>query len=73
MMMMIASNSLARQKEGAQGEEEEEEEARNQRKRDQMGTPTPGADGHTGPTRSGVSHARNKRKHGRWNGILLWG
>ena len=39
MMMMIAPNSLVRQKEGVQAEEEDE--AGDQRKRGQTGTPTP--------------------------------
>ena len=58
MMIMIAPNSLGNQKEGYQGEEEEEarEEA--------IGATRPGADALTGPTRSGVSDTRNRRKHG---------
>ena len=41
-MMMIAPNSLVRQKKRVQGEEEEE--AVDRRKRVQTETPTPGAD-----------------------------
>ena len=48
--MMIAPNSLVRQKERAQGEEEEE--VGDQRKGEAIGTPTPVADAPTGPTRS---------------------
>ena len=55
-MMMFAPNSLVRQKEGAQ--ENEEEKVGGQRKGEQTGTPTPGADAPTGSTRSGVSDAR---------------
>ena len=69
-MMMFAPNSLARQKEGAQGEEEEDAGVR--RKGGPTGTPTPGAGALTGPTLSGVSDARNRRKHGRWCGIPLY-
>ena len=64
MMMMIAHNSLARQKEQAQGEKEEEVGG-------QIRTPTPDVDAPIGPTRSGVSDASNRRKHGRWCGVLL--
>ena len=56
-MMMIASNYLVRQKEWAHGEEEEEE-ARGRRKGGPTGTPTPGADGPTGSTRSGCQMLR---------------
>ena len=69
MMMMIARNSLVRRKEGAQGEEEEE--ARGGRKAGSTGTPTPGADAPIRPSRLGVSDARNRRKHGRWCGVLI--
>ena len=65
-MIMIAPNSLGRQKEGAQ-----EEEAGGQIKVGPTGTPTPGADVPTSPTRSGVSVARSKKNHGRWFGVLL--
>ena len=64
-VMMIAPNSIVCQKEGAQGEEEEVVEG-------QTGTLTLAADGLTGPTRSGVSDVRNRRKYGRWCGILLY-
>ena len=37
----------------------------------QTGTPTPGADAPTGPAQSGVSDARNKRKHGQWCEALI--
>ena len=57
-MIMIDPNSLVRQKEG-----KTEEEAGDRRKRGQTGTPTPGEDAPTGPTRSGLSDARNRRKH----------
>ena len=40
-MMMIAPNSLVRQKEGTQGEEQEEEVG-GRRKAGSIGTPTPG-------------------------------
>ena len=67
--MMIDLNSIVHQKEGAQ--EEEEEEAGGRRKEGPTGTPTPGADSPTGQTRSGVSDARNRIKHGRWCGVPL--
>ena len=60
-MMMIAPNSLDRQKEGVQGEGQEEVE--DQRKRGQTGIPTSVADDPTSLSRSGVSDARSKRKH----------
>ena len=53
VMIMIAPNSLVRQKEKAQGEEETWSKKE---------TPTPGADAPIGPTRSGVTDARNRRK-----------
>ena len=67
-MMVIAPNSLVRQKEGAQGRRRkrggiEEREVKQ--------TLTPGTDAPTGPTRSGVSGARNWIKHGRCCGVLL--
>ena len=65
-MMIIAPNSLFRQKEGAQAEKEEE--AGDRRKAGQIGTLMPGPDALTGAIRSGVSDARNRRKHGRWCG-----
>ena len=61
MMIMIAPNSLVRHKKGAEGKEEEE--AGDRRKGVQTETPTPGVDAPTGPVRSGVSDARNRRKH----------
>ena len=67
-MMMTAPNSLVCQKKGAQGEEEE---AGNRSKGGPTGTPTPGAGTPTGPTRSDVSDARNRRRHGRWCGVPL--
>ena len=70
MMIMIASNSLARQKDGVQ--EEGEEEAGDRRKGGQTGTPVSGTDAPTGPFRSGVSDARNRRKHGRSYGIPIY-
>ena len=63
MIMMIAPDSLARQKKGAHGEEEEESGDR--RMGGQTGTPTPGADAPTGPSRSEVLDVRNSRRHGR--------
>ena len=66
---MIAPDSLVRQKEEVQGEEEEG--AAVQRKAGSTGTPTPGADAPTDPTRSGVSDAMTMRKHGRWCGVLI--
>ena len=59
---MFAPNSLICQKEEAQGEDEEEVGGR--RKAGSTGTSTPGADAPTGSTQSGVSDARNRRKHG---------
>ena len=56
---MIPPNSLARQKEGFQGEEE----AGYQRKGDQTGTPTYCADAFTGLFRSGVVYAMNRKRH----------
>ena len=61
-MMMIAHNSLVRQKKGDQGEEEEQARAR--RKGGSIKTSTPGSDAPTGLTRPGVSDTRNRRKHG---------
>ena len=66
-MMMMAPNSLIHQKEGVQGEEEVE----NRSKAGSTGTPTPGADAPIGPTRSGMSDARSRRKDGRWCGVLI--
>ena len=64
---MISPNSLVRQFEGAQGEEEKE--ARCRRKAGPTVTLTLGEDALIGPTRAGVSDARDRRKHGRWCGI----
>ena len=66
MMMIIAPNSLARQKKGAQ--REGDEEAGDQRKGGQIGTTTSGSDAPTG-----LSHSRlmNRIKHGRWSEDLL--
>ena len=69
MMMVIAPKSLGRQKEGAQ--EEEEEEAGGRREGCSIGTPTPGVNALTVPSWSGMSDPRNRRKHGRWCGVLL--
>ena len=69
LMMMIAPNSLVHQKEGAQGQNEGE--VGDRRKGNRTGSPTSGTDAPTGPTRSGVSDAKNMRKHGRWCGVLL--
>ena len=52
VMMMIASNCLVRQKEGAEGDEEEE--AGDRRKGGQTETLTPGADSHRFNTVRGV-------------------
>ena len=71
LMMMIALNSLFRQKEVVQ-REEEEEEAGGPRKEGLIGAPTPGADAPICPIRSGVLDARNRRKHGRWCGVLIY-
>ena len=57
MMMMVAHNSLVRQKEGAQGEEEEKAGGR------RKGGPTPRVDDPIGLTRSGVSDTRNRTKN----------
>ena len=70
MMMIIAPNSLARQKKKVQ---REEEEARNLRKGGQTITTAPGADTLTGPSRLEISNARNRRKLGRCCGIPLHG
>ena len=67
--MMVAPNSLVRQKEGAQGKEEEE--AGGRRRIGSVETKTPGADAPTGPTQSGVSDARNRRRHGWWCGVPI--
>ena len=49
--MIVAPNSLVRQKEGTQREEEEEEQkAGSRRKGGPTGNPTPGADAPTGLT-----------------------
>ena len=69
--MIISPSFLVRQKEGAQGEEEEEDQVGGQRKRGPTGTPTPGADAPTGPTQSGVSDARNRRRYGWWCGAPI--
>ena len=69
IMMMFALNSLISQNEEAQGEDEEEVGGR--RKAESTGTPTPGAEATIGPTQSGVSDARNRRKHGRWCGVPI--
>ena len=53
----------------AEGQKEEETEGR--KKARSTGTSMPGTDAPTGSTRSGVSDARNRRKHGRWCGVLL--
>ena len=45
---------------------EEEEETGGRKKGETTGTPTASADAPTGPTRSGVSDARNRRNHERW-------
>ena len=66
-MMMIATNSLAGQKEVVQGEGE----AGDQRKGGQTGTTTSGASAPTGLSRSRVLDVRNRRKHGRWYGVPL--
>ena len=64
---MIATNSLVHQNEGAQGEEE----ARGRRKGEPTGTPKPGADAPTGLPQSGVSDAKNRRRHGWWCGVPI--
>ena len=50
---------------------EEEEEAGGRRKGGPTGTPKLGVDVPTGPTGSGVSGARHRRKHRRWCGVPL--
>ena len=62
---MIAPNSLARQKEGVQGEEGD------QRKVGQTGTPMPGTDATTDLSQSGAIDPRNRRKHEWWYGVAL--
>ena len=69
MIMMIAHNSVASQKEGVQ--EEGDEEAGDQRKGGPTGTPTTDVDAPTALSRSGVLDARNRRKHGQWYGVPL--
>ena len=69
MMMMFSPDSFVRQMEGAQGEEEEE--AGGRRMAGSTGTPTPSVDVPTGLTWSGVSDARNRRKHGWWCGVVI--
>ena len=66
---MIDSNSLVRQK----GEAQAEEMVGGRKKGGPIGTPTPGTDTPTCSTRSGVSEARNRRKHGRWKHSLTIG
>ena len=61
-MIIFAPNSLVRLKEEVQGQEEEE--AGGRRKAGSTGAPTPSEDASTGPTQSGVSDARNRRRHG---------
>ena len=68
-MMMTASNSLVRKNEEAQGEKEKK--AGGRRKGCPTGTPMPGAYVPTGPLKSGLSDARNRRKHGRLCGAPL--
>ena len=63
-------NSLVCEKEGAQGEEEEE--AVDRRKGEPTETAMPCVDAPTGLTRSGVSDARNRRKHEWWRGVPLY-
>ena len=65
LMMIVAPNSLVRQEVAQVGEEEE---TGGRRKAGSIGTPMLGADAPTGPTQSGVSDARNRRKHGCWCG-----
>ena len=72
MMMMIASNSFARYKEGVPGEGEGEEKAGDQTKGGQTGTPTSDADAPRGFSRSKVLDTRSWRKHGRRYGFLLY-
>ena len=60
LMMIFSPNSFVRKKEVAQGEEEEE--VGGQRRAGLIGTPTPSADAPIGPTQSGLSDARNRRK-----------
>ena len=60
MMMIIAPNSLVREKE-VHGDEKEE--TRDQRMGGQTEIPTPGSDALTGPSRSRVSDARNRKKN----------
>ena len=69
MMMIIAHNSLVRQKKGAQ--RELEKEAGGRRKGGPTRIPTPGEDALTGPTRSGVLDARKRRMHGQQCGVPL--
>ena len=60
MIIMIFPNFFVSQIEGDQGEEKEEE-AGDRRKGGQTGTPTPDEVAPTGPPRSRVSDARNRR------------
>ena len=61
-MMMIAPNSLARQKEEAQGEEKEE--AGGRRKAEPTRTLTPSKNAPIGLTWSGMSDERKRKEHG---------
>ena len=70
MMIIIAPNSLVRQKEWTQ--EKEEEESGDRRNGGHTGTPTAGADAPTVQIRSGVSGARIRRKHGLCCEVLLY-
>ena len=69
-IFIFAPNSLACQKEGAQGEEEEEAGDRKKGKT-YKNSETSGADALSGPSWSRVSDTRNRRKHGRWCGVPL--
>ena len=68
-LIMIASNSLARQKDVTQ--REEEEEAGYRRKGGLTGTSMPGAGVPTGPFGSGMLDERNRRKPEWWCGVPL--
>ena len=70
IMMMIATNSLVRQKEGTQGEEKEEE-VRGRKKGEPTESPTPGVGVPIDPTRSGMLDAWNRREHRRWCWVPL--
>ena len=67
--VLLVVMMLVHLEEGAQGEEEEK--AGRRRRVSSIGTPTPGAVAHTGSTQSGLTDARNRKKHGWWCGAPI--